>query len=52
MNIHNANSIGRVFIWNSRGGSNMQDEYLIIGGLHGIAQLISQLAAPVLMAQL
>jgi hypothetical protein len=35
-----------------QGGSNLQDEYLTIGGLHGIAYLKRQLGAPILLAQL
>jgi hypothetical protein len=51
MNIHNANSIGNdvftVYILNRRGGSNLQDEYSTIGGLHGNAYVKSQLDAPI-----
>jgi hypothetical protein len=53
MNIHNANSIGAdLCISKRQGGSNLQDEYSIIGGLHGIAYLKSQLDALILLAQL
>jgi hypothetical protein len=43
---------GRVYFLNRYGGSNLQDEYSIIGCLHDIAYLKRQLAAPILMAQL
>ncbi len=44
----------RVYILNRRGGSNLQDEYSIIGSLYGIAYLksLKKLDAPILLAQL
>jgi hypothetical protein len=41
-----------LYILNRQGGSNLQDNYSNIGGLHGIAYLKSQLDAPILLAQL
>ncbi len=41
---------GRVYILNRQGGSNLQDEYSNIGGLHDITYLKSQLDALILLA--
>ena len=43
---------GHVYILNRQGGSNLQEKYSNIGGLHGIAYLKSQLDVPILLAQL